>query len=385
MERRDFIKIGSVLAASAGAVPGFAVSPSTNGGTDARSVSVNFVWDGDFMAPGEYAALLMRLADEGKIKADYYSNGGVVEELEHKFAALLGKDAGVFMPTGTLANQIAVRQLAAGGKRVVVPADSHLYNDSGDCAQVLSHLNLVPLGEDKICFSVDELAETVGRTKSGRVEARVGALMVESPLRRQRHRMVSFEHMQALATFAHSESIKLHLDGARLFIQCAHTGRAPLDYGALFDTVYISMWKCFNAASGAVLTGPKSLTDGLFHVRRMFGGGLPFAWPFAAVALHFADSYISDYQAAREKANQLFKILEEDDRFKSETFEGGTHLLRLFVRGADLGKFQRALEQRDILLRPARGDSFFVTINPSLNRMPLQQLVDGFQAALRDS
>ncbi len=103
------------------------------------------------------------------------------------------------------------------------------------------------------------------------------------------------------------------------------------------------------------------------------------------MALHFADSYIADYQAASAKANELIKILEEDDRVKFEMFEGGTHLLRLVVRGVDLAKFQRALEQRDILLRPACGESFFVTINPSLNRMPLQRLVDGFKAALRDS
>ena len=73
------------------------------------------------LTPKEYADLLMRLADKGKIKPDFYSNGGVVEELEHKFAHLLGKEAAVFMPTGTLANHIAIRRLAENNRRVIVP------------------------------------------------------------------------------------------------------------------------------------------------------------------------------------------------------------------------------------------------------------------------
>ena len=76
---------------------------------------------------------------------DSYSLGGVVEQLEEAFARALQKERAIFMPTGTLANHMAVRALAAGSSRVLVQEDSHFYQDEGDCAQTLSNLTLMPL------------------------------------------------------------------------------------------------------------------------------------------------------------------------------------------------------------------------------------------------
>ena len=71
--------------------------------------------------------------------------GGVVEELEQRFAKLLGKETAIFMPTGTLANHIALRTLAGNRRRVLVQSESHIYNDTGDCVETLSGLNMMPL------------------------------------------------------------------------------------------------------------------------------------------------------------------------------------------------------------------------------------------------
>jgi len=99
--------------------------------------TVRLTGDGLGLTPAQYAALLDELG-RGGIAGDSYSIGGVVEALEARFAALLGKERAVFMPTGTLANHLAVRALAAGRGRVLVQAESHLYLDEGDCAQTLS-------------------------------------------------------------------------------------------------------------------------------------------------------------------------------------------------------------------------------------------------------
>ena len=97
--------------------------------------------------------MLTRLADETTLLSDSYSLGGVVEELETQFARLLGKEQAVFMPTGTLANHMAVRALAEGPSRVIVQEESHLYQDEGDCAQTLSGLTLVPLAAGRATFT----------------------------------------------------------------------------------------------------------------------------------------------------------------------------------------------------------------------------------------
>ena len=367
MDRRDFVKMGGLLAATAAPL---SVFPGTNNPAifDQSKGPVKFFGDGLSLTAKEYSSLLMKLADEGKIKPDYYSNGGVVEELEHKFAKLLGKESAVFMPTGTLANHIAVRQLAGKSNRVIVQEQSHLYNDTGDCAQNLSGLNLIPLGKNSTEFTLQDVVNIVEKTKKGRVAAKVGVISIESPVRRQHDRIISYENMKKISDYASNQDIKMHLDGARLFVQSAHTDVSPTQYGELYDTVYTSLWKCFNAASGAVLAGSNDFTKGLYHIRRMFGGGLPYAWPFAAVALYFADNFIDEYKIAYIKTEKFLSKIAIDDRFKVQRFQNGTHIFKLIVNHNDLNKFKQALAKRNILVGTPDQTGFSLKINPSVNR-----------------
>src|SRR6266545_3293489 len=95
---------------------------------------IHAIGDGIHLTPAEYAQLLATLASKGDLAPDSYSLGGVVEQLETRMAALLGKETAVWLPTGTLANHLAVRLLAGNRRRVLVQAESHLFNDCGDCA-----------------------------------------------------------------------------------------------------------------------------------------------------------------------------------------------------------------------------------------------------------
>ncbi len=85
-----------------------------------------------------------------------------------------------------------------------------------------------------------------------------------------------------------------------MFLQAAYTGENVVDYAKPFDTVYVSLYKYFNAASGAILAGPRSVIDGMYHTRRMFGGGLNTVWPFALVALHYLDGFSRALQPRRQ-------------------------------------------------------------------------------------
>src|SRR5260370_22454782 len=138
--------------------------------------------DGSPHTPEEYAQLLAVLAKSGKLTADEYSRGGVVETLEARMASLLGKEAAVWLPTGTLANHLAVRLLAGERRRVLVQAESHLFNDCGDCAQTLSGLHLVPLGAGRASFSLEDFERAASDAQLGRVLTPIGAIQIEKPV-----------------------------------------------------------------------------------------------------------------------------------------------------------------------------------------------------------
>lgn len=384
MQRKDFIKVGTVLAAT---IPSFDVRAGENPRKKASNPNkqIDFTHDGLQLSPAEYGDLLMKLADEGKIKPDYYSNGGVVEELENKFAKLLGKESAVFLPTGTLANHMAVRRLAGDNRRIIVQEQSHYYNDTGDCSQTLSGLNLIPLGENAVEFSLQEVEKIIEKTKTGRVETRIGVIAIETPVRRQYDRMFSYDNLKSIAGYAKQHGIKMHLDGARLFVQSIHTNMEPARYGELSDTVFTSMWKCFNAASGAILAGSKEFTKNLFHERRMFGGSLPAAWAFAAVALNFADSFTDDYKAAWLKAEKLFLAIQKDERCKVVRFNNGSHIIRLDLQHTNLLRFKDALGRNNIQLPDPHENGFLLKINPSLNRDEPESVAASFLKSLKEA
>src|SRR6185503_15815569 len=157
---------------------------------------------------------------------------------------------------------------------------------------------LVPLAAGKATFTLQEVENEAARGASGRVSVPIGAIQVETPVRRKTGEAFDLAEMKRITQWARERRIGLHLDGARLFLAAAYSGVPVREYAAGFDTVYISMYKYFNAASGAVLAGPKSLLENLFHTRRMFGGGLSHVWPFAAVALHYFDGFSERYSQA---------------------------------------------------------------------------------------
>ena len=270
---------------------------ATNRSAYTEDQIVQFRSDGLGLSPAAYARLLGEIAEGRGIAIDDYSRDGVVAELEARMAALLGKEAAVFLPTGTLANHLAIRLLARHGRRVLVQQESHLWNDEGDCAQTLSGLSLVPLAPGRGTITLAEIEQAVAGAPEMRVAVPVGAISLETPVRRCAGEAFDPGELRAISAFARDRGIGLHLDGARLLLEAAYTGIPAAQTAALFDTVYVSLWKYLNAASGAILAGPRELLDGLHHQRRMLGGSLPHAWPLAAVALHFSTASASGSRA----------------------------------------------------------------------------------------
>jgi threonine aldolase len=387
MNRRTFIRAGTVSVAaglhSRWASPIFATrydDPSADN-------RVHFLFDGLRQTPMEYSQLLVQICKERGIKGDTYLSGGSVAELEGWFAKALGKESAVFVPTGTLANHLALRVMSEGKSRVLVQSESHIYCDSLDCVETLSHLNMVPLAENRATFKLKEVQDAVERAVNGPFPLQVGAISIECPVRRKNGEVFDFEEMKRISNYARAKEIKLHLDGARLYIASAYTGVSPAEYASLFDTVYISLYKYFNAATGAVLAGPKKVIDQVAHARKLFGGGLLQAWPYTAVALHYAEGFLDRYAKAVAVSKRLFDILQQKSGFRVETYTNGTNICRLQVPTKNGVQYAKNLQERGILIRPPRTGTqeVMLFINESLNLRPAEELAKAFVEAIPSS
>ncbi len=382
IDRRDFIRLGSVGAAGFG-LTGAAVS-STAAVLEADR-PVLFHGDGLNLSPREYADVLAGITASGDLEEDYYSNGGIVEDLEKRMAEILGKERAVFLPTGTLANHLAVRLLceANGGRRVVTQAESHLANDVGDDCETLAGLRVLGLAPGKVDFSLEDVQAEHARAKASRVKVGIGTISIESPVRRKLGGVFDFEEMSQISAWAGSEGIGRHLDGARLFIGAAYTG-IPVDrWAGLFDTVYVSLWKYFNAGSGAILAGPSNLLDDLFHTRRMYGGALIRGWVYAAVALHFLDGFEDRLQRGIVVSEDLFSRLEKHPSFTLRRTSGGSNVFVLEVRGTEPKAFRERVAAAGISMRKPRDDgSIVVQVNETWASVTGEELGQRMIAAL---
>ena len=213
--------------------------------------------------PRTPAQVLAELADEASRGGaeDRYGEGGIVAEVEAQVAALLGTEAGVLLPSGTMAQQAALRVHAdaRGRRRVAMHATAHPLLWESDAVVHLHRLEPVPEHE------LDGAA----------------ALLLELPRRETGGQLLPHAELLALAERVHDAGAALHLDGARLW-ECAPAyGSAWHGLGALADSVYVSLYKGLGGPAGAVLLGGAGLVDQARTWRHRHGGTLPALWPLA--------------------------------------------------------------------------------------------------------
>lgn len=273
---------------------------------------LNFADDCAPLSPQAMAARLAELTAGGDVTADYYGDGGPVTQLEQEIAALLGKEAAVMYPTGTMANLMAVRLLAAGrpGSRFVVQADSHLYNDAGDNLNFAAGISMAPLVSEGASFTPDQLRREIARAASARVSAQIVGVAIETPSRRHANRRFDPEAMAGVIGMARNAGIPLLLDGARIFIEAAWAEKTPAEIAAPFDFVYVSLYKYLDAPFGAVLAGSKAALAGQHHERRRHGGGMYQMWPAALLALRALPRQRENWRAVRMQAEAVFTALQ---------------------------------------------------------------------------
>ena len=339
--------------------------------------------DGVGLEPLAYTTLLNKLCRETDVVPDNYLIGGEIKKFEQYCAAALGKEMAVFIPSGTLANQLALRELAGTKRRVIVPGLSHVYNDTGDASQNLANLNLIPLAQDRATFTLEEVESVITRTEGGRVTAEVGAILIESPVRRLRGALVDWDETKRILEYARERGIGTHLDGARLFIASAYTGITPAQYAAPFDTVYISLWKCFNSNVGAILAGPRSKLNNMFHTRRMFGGNLYHGWPAALVAKNYMEGFTDRLRSAIEVSETFYSAIEEVPNIQITRVENGTNVAGIKFEGVDITEMRRRLAELNIMIGQENADGrISLSVNETWNQITGKQLADAFTRSL---
>ena len=217
---------------------------------------------------------------------------------------------------------------------------------------------------------------------------RVGAISIESPVRRADGEVVPFGEMKAICEYARKRGIGTHLDGARLFLAAPYTGVTVKQYAALFDTVYVSTYKYFNANFGAILAGPDALLKDLYHERRMFGGGVPHSWAEAAVSLHYLEGFEQRYRQSVQTAEDAFKLVSKQTGVEVRRVRPGSNIAFLRLKKAGAEQAATRLKASGVAVEAPHatgGDwcEIAVRTNETILRLPADEIARRMSKALQ--
>ena len=245
------------------------------------------------------AEALHRLGDLAvDLLPDLYGEHGELEALESEVADLLGKPAAVFMPSGTMAQQCALRIWAdrTGHRAVGVHGLSHLVRDEERALEVVHGIRMEHLSADPRPLTADDLAGCPHP---------LGAMAIELPLREAGYLLPPWDELVDLVEAAQARGIPVHLDGARLWESQPFYDRPLAEIAALGDTVYVSFYKGLGGIAGAALVGPADVIAEARHWQHRHGGTLVSVYPLAVAAREGLRTRVGRFASYAEHARAV--------------------------------------------------------------------------------
>ncbi|MGC6768539.1 threonine aldolase family protein [Enterococcus sp. LJL51] len=239
---------------------------------------------------------------DGEQSSDIYGNGEVIEQFQEKMTGILGKEAAVFFPSGTMAQQIALRIWSdrKQGATVGYHPLSHLEIHEEGGLKELHHIYPILLGNKERLITLEDIQA---------VEEPLACILIELPQREIGGQLPTFEELQAISGYCKAKGIKLHLDGARLWECLPYYDKTAEEICALFDSVYVSFYKGIGGIAGAILAGEAEFIEESKIWKRRHGGDLISLYPYIVTADYYYEQRIGsmpDYVQAAKKVAELF-------------------------------------------------------------------------------
>lgn len=241
---------------------------------------------------------------------DVFGDDPTVQRLEARVAEMLGKDAAVFVPSGTMGNQLAVRAHTEPGDEVLVEANAHLYYYEAGAPAALSGVMCRCLTGERGVFRADDVEAALRPSDQHFPPTRL--VCVENTHNRGGGSIWPLERIAEVAAAARAHGLRLHLDGARLWNAAVATGIAESHYASFFDSVSVCFSKGLGAPVGSALAGSRECIARARRFRKQFGGGMRQAGILAAGALHALEHHrarlADDHANARRLAEGLAQL-----------------------------------------------------------------------------
>lgn len=275
-----------------------------------------------------------------------------VERLQQRTAEILGKEAAIFMASGTMTNQIAVRIHCKPGDELICEAGCHVYNYEQAGYAQLSGVAVRAVSGDFGVLHVDQLRGLIRPDNEHMVRTRLVTL--ENTHNRGAGRVQPYENVSEICRWARENGLRTHLDGARLFNAVVASGIAAAEWSRHFDTVSVCFSKGLGAPVGSALAGTAAMIREARRHRKLFGGGMRQAGIIAAGALfameHNRERLAEDHATAQTLADAVRAT--DGLQLEPEQVDTNIVIFRVDPQRATAADFVAALRERGVLVLP---------------------------------
>ncbi|MBV9082701.1 MAG: aminotransferase class I/II-fold pyridoxal phosphate-dependent enzyme [Acidobacteriaceae bacterium] len=285
---------------------------------------------------------MRRAMAEAPVGDDVYSDDPTVRLLEEKTAALLGKEDAVYMVTGTMTNQVAIRAHTEPGDAVLFDQNAHVYLLEGGAPASMSGVLPRLLPGVRGIFTPEDVIAALGMPHPffpATIPAPVKLLCVENTHNIGGGSIWPLEQMEAVAEVARGHGLAVHLDGARLWHASAKTGITEARYAAAFDTVSVCFSKALGAPVGSCLAAPKAFVARARRFKQQFGGGFRQAGIIAAGALYALEHHRSRLNEVHNRAAAFARMIASYPEIDIVPATVETNIVRFRLRGVAAGAF----------------------------------------------
>lgn len=243
---------------------------------------------------------------------DQFGEDPTVNALQERVAALLGKEAALWLPTGTMANQVALRVMTRPGDHVLVSRESHaVWHETGG-AGANAGVQLTEIGTSGVFTAEEFLA---ARNPRGHMLLPPTTVVeIENTHNRSGGIVFPQDEAQRICAVAREHGVASYLDGARLWNAAVASGRSPAQLASSFDLVSVALSKGLGAPGGSLLAGTRALIDAALRHRRMLGGAMRQVGIFAAAGLYALDHHLSRLAEDHDNAARIARRLVESPR-----------------------------------------------------------------------
>jgi len=278
---------------------------------------------------------------------DVYKEDPTINRLEKKLADMFGKDEALFFPTGSMANQAAIKLHTQPGEQLICDKWAHVYNYEGGGVSFNSGVSCKLVDGDRGMITAAQVEENINPPDFYHSPLTT-LVCLENTTNKGGGACYDLEEIKKIRQVCNQNELGLHLDGARLFNALVKTGESPKDFGKLFDTISVCLSKGLGTPMGSVLIGDSRLMKNAIRIRKVLGGGMRQVGFMAAAGIYALDNHMEKLKKDNERALEISNLLKNQSYVKNvEPTE--TNIVIFYLRDAEKeSEFMNQLSEKNI-------------------------------------